>query len=88
MVTGKAVGSEPSPIGVSTLYTLDVSSGTMVKRGAVDRVCSGNKYSSIGFPGQGPGKVARVVTWNRVLGIEDIQLVANALITCKKDDRK
>ena len=86
MVTGKAASSQASPhshAGVSTLYTLDAS-GKMVKRGTVDRVCTGNTYYRIGWPGQGPGKIARVVSWNKVLGVDEIQSVANSMTNCKK----
>ena len=51
VVTGKAASSQASPnshAGVSTLYTLDASSGKMVKRGTVDRVCTDNTYFRIG----------------------------------------
>ena len=88
VVTGKASTSKASPsshTGVSTLYTLDASSGKMVKRGTVDRVCSGTTYFRIGWPGQGPGKVARALSWNRVLSMDEIQAVGTTLTTCKAD---
>merc|ERR1712216_1044728 len=66
LVTGKG-SSANTHAGVSTLYTLDGNAGKMVKRGTSDRVCSGNTYYRIGWPGQGPGKIARALTWNRVL---------------------
>ena len=90
MVTGKATSSQPSPAsfsGISTFYTLDASSGKMIKRGTVDRVCSGNTYERIGWPDQGPGKIARALSWDRVLGMDEIQLVASTLTTCKKDGK-
>ena len=82
MVTGKG-SSGNSHTGVSTLYTMDPVSGKMVKRGTVDRVCSGNTYFRIGWPGQGPGKIARAVSWNRVLKMNEIQAVAPQLMRCK-----
>ena len=85
MVTGR--GTHPNGSnGVSTLYTLDASSGKMVQRGTVGVVCSGSTYWYIGFPdGQGPGKIARALTWNRVLSTDEIQAVATMLTTCKPD---
>ena len=82
LVTGKG-SSGNSHTGVSTLYTLDPASGKMVKRGTVDRVCSGNTYFRLGWPGQGPGKIARAVTWNRVLTMNEIQAILPQLTRCK-----
>ena len=87
MVTGQG-SSADSHAGVSTLYTLDVSSGKMVKRGTVDRVCSGTTYYRIGWPGQGPGKIARVLSWNRMLGMDEIQSIVPALLTCKTKSKR
>ena len=87
VVTGKASTSKASPsshTGVSTLYTLDASSGKMVKRGTVDRVCTGSTYFRIGWPGQGPGKIARALSWDKILGMDEIQSVATKIRTCKK----
>ena len=87
MVTGKAASSQANPnshAGVSTLYTMDEVSGKMVKRGTVDRVCTGNTYYRIGWPGQGPGKIARVLSWNKVLRMNEILSVANTLTACKQ----
>jgi hypothetical protein len=85
LVTGKG-SSATSHNGVSTLYTIDGNTNKMKKRGTVDRVCSGNTYYRIGWPGQGPGKIARAMTWNRVLNTDEIQQVANTLQGrgCKK----
>ena len=84
LVTGKG-SSATSHNGVSTLYTLDGGTGKMVKRGTVDRVCSGNTYYRIGWDGQGPGKIARALSWNRILSDGEIQQVGSALSakTCK-----
>ena len=86
LVTGKG-SSATSTTGVSTIYTLDGSSGKMVKRGTVDRVCTGNTYYRIGWPGQGPGKIARAMSWNKVLGVDEIQSVANSMTSCKKTSK-
>ena len=87
LVTGQ--GSAASGhTGVSTLYTLDQSSGKMVKRGTVDRVCTGTSYYRIGWPGQGPGKVTRALSWNRVLTTDEIQNIGSTLSTCRKPLRK
>ena len=83
LVTGQG-SSGNSHAGVSTLYTLDASSGKMVKRGTVDRVCTGSTYFRIGWPGQGPGKIARALSWDHVLDAEEIQSVATKIRTCKK----
>ena len=86
LVTGKASSQQASPnshTGVSTLYTLDPTLGIMVKRGTVDRVCTGNTYFRLGWPGQGPGKIARAVSWNRVLTMNEIQGIVPQLMRCK-----
>ena len=87
VVTGKG-NSATSHTGVSTLYTIDGNTNKMTKRGTVDRVCPGNSYYRIGWAGQGPGKIARVMGWNRVLNVDEIQQVANTLLglDCKKGD--
>ena len=87
IVTGKAESAQASILsynGNSTVYTLDELSGKMVKRGTMDRVCSGITYSKIGFYGQGPGKVSRVLSWDRVLKIDEIKSVASTLMTCNE----
>lgn len=38
-----------------------------VYKGSSPKVCSGNGYLRFGWPGQGPGKIFRVVTWNTAL---------------------
>ena len=87
VVTGKG-SSANTHAGVSTLYTFDDDTGKMMRRGTVDRVCSGNTYYRIGWPEQGPGKIARVMVWNRVLNIDEIQQVANDALQggCKKGE--
>ena len=78
VVTGKG-SSATSHTGVSTLYTIDGNTNKMTKRGTVDRVCSGNTYYRIGTGGQGPGKIARALSWGRVLNTYEIQQLANTL---------
>ena len=75
VVTG-AGSSSTSDAGTSTFYTMDLSTGKMILRGTADRVCSGMYYNYIGFTRQPPGKIARVVSWNRVLGMSEIQALA------------
>ena len=83
-VTGKG-NSAVSHTGVSTVYTIDGNTKKMKKRGTMDRVCSGSTYYRIGWPGQGPGRIARVMAWSRALNIDEIQQVANALLgRCNK----
>ena len=81
LVTGAGT-SVTTHEGVSTFYTLDAATGEMVKRGTADRVCSGNTYYRLGYDGQGPGKIARALTWNRVLSDSEIQEVANVVTAC------
>ena len=78
VATGKG-SSSTSNTGTTTIYTMDGTTGTMTKRGSVDRVCSGKTYYRIGWPGQGPGKIARVVSWNRVLAEAELQELQTAL---------
>ena len=75
VVTG-AGNSSTGYAGTTTFYTMNVSTGIMTLRGTADRVCSGLNYSLIGHPGQAPGKIARVVGWNRVLNMGEIQALA------------
>merc|ERR1712216_412569 len=78
LVTGKG-SSANTHAGVSTLYTMDGDTGKMMRRGTVDRVCSGNTYYRIGWDGQGPGKIARALSWGRVLNTDEIQQLAKTL---------
>ena len=81
MVTGKG-SVKNGYTGVNTVYTLDPSSGEMVNRGTMNRVCRGDgSYWRIGPT----GKIARVLRWNKVLGMDEIQSVANSLTRCKKE---
>ena len=71
VVTGKG-NTATGGAGTSTFYTMDQGTGTMKARGTVDRVCTGKNYARIGNPDQGPGKIARVVSWKRVLTVPQI----------------
>ena len=75
VVTG-AGSSSTGYAGKTTFYTMDSSTGNMILRGTADRVCSGMTYKMIGHNEQPPGKIARVVSWNRVLGMSEIQALA------------
>lgn len=77
VVTG-AGESATGPVGVTTFYTMDVTR-TMQQRGTADRVCSGMDYYFLGHPKYGPGKISRVVGWNRVLTIAEIQALPRKL---------
>ena len=79
VVTG-AGSSSTSPVGVTTFYTMDASTRKMISRGTANRVCSGMDYYQIGHPGQPPGKIARVVSWNRVLAMDEIQSLVVELV--------
>ena len=75
VVTGAGTSST-SLSGTTTFYTMDASTRKMVLRGTADRVCSGLNYYRIGDVGQPPGKIARIVTWKRVLSMNEIQALA------------
>ena len=72
VVTG-AGKSSTGYAGTTSFYTMDASTGNMILRGTADRVCSGMKYFRIGQAGQPVGKVARVVSWKRLLAMNEIQ---------------
>ena len=75
VVTGAGTSSTSST-GTTTFYTMDASTRKMILRGTADRVCSGMDYWRIGYPAQAPGKIARIVTWKRVLLMNEIQALA------------
>ena len=88
VVVATGVGtSATSHTGKMSLYTMDAKTGAMKLRGTLDRVCSGASYYCIGWPKQGPGKVARVISWDRVLGIHEIREVGRQLEPCKNDSK-
>ena len=47
----------------------------MTYRGSANRVASGTVFKRIGWPGQGPGKVAAAYQWNRVLTEQEMNIV-------------
>ena len=77
VVTGEG-DTVTSSTGTSTFYT-EVEAGKMKPVGTADRVACGQKYWQLGHPGQGPGKIARVMTWQRVLSTSEIDAVARHL---------
>ena len=79
VVTG-AGSSSTGFSGTTTFYTMDVSTGKMMLRGTADHVCSGMRYEAIGYPGQQSGKIARVVSWQRVLTMNEIQALTVELV--------
>eukprot|EP00505_MAST-04D_sp_SCG-Rhode-Island_P006223 Stramenopile-MAST_4_protein_6223 len=48
VVTG-AGNSAAGSVGISTFYTLDVTTGKMINRGTADRVVSGEDYNRLGY---------------------------------------
>jgi hypothetical protein len=61
-------------------YTQDTDF-KMHRRGvSSDRVCSGMVYHKIGSAGLGPGKIARVTTWNKVLTASEIDALPSQLL--------
>ena len=79
VATGQGA-SATSPYGTTELYTKDGPHGPLVKRGSVDRVCSGSNYYRLGHPGQGPGLISRVVSWSRVLQDAEIQTLGGLTV--------
>ena len=73
VVTGVSTSSDSND-GTTTFYTMN-ESGSMTLRARVNKVCTGF-YDSIGAAGQFPGKIARVMTWQRVLDTDEIQALA------------
>ena len=64
--------------GTSTFYVED-RAGKMQMVGTADRVACGQEYYRLGSEGQGPGKIARVLTWKRVLSMNEINAVARVM---------
>lgn len=79
IVTGEG-DSPTSSRGTSRFYTAAEGNTQVRERGTADRVVSGTQFEAIGWKGQGPGKVAAVYQWDRVLtGAEMNQLLANGV---------
>lgn len=64
-VVGKGETSV-SPLGESAFFVGSMSDAPRLV-GSVERVVSGTKVFRIGWPGQGPGKLARFTKWNVAL---------------------
>ena len=79
VVTGRAEKGPPgfdlSAYGTSTFFAQD-STGELKEVGTAPRVCSGMNYRDVGHGPWGPGKIARVLAWDRVLSAEEIQGLA------------
>jgi hypothetical protein len=76
VVTGRADGPGSSR-GTSTFYAQDAA-GALQAVGTADRVCSGDRYYHVGHrSSQNPGKVARVLAWDRVLSDAEIGALAS-----------
>lgn len=67
--------TEDGSVGTSTFYTAAEGETEMHLRGTSDRVVSGTSWYRLGWPSQGPGKVAAVYQWNRVLSIEEMNKI-------------
>ena len=65
VVTGYG-NSASSPMGTSTFY-VGTADEAPRKVGTADRVCSGTKMWLLGWPSQGPGRVAQAWVWERAL---------------------
>jgi len=70
-VVGKAQ-SQQSAIGVSKFFVGSVSESPKFVCQA-DRVVSGTKVYRMGWPGQGPGKLARFTAWNSALQAQQLK---------------
>jgi hypothetical protein len=89
VVTGQAestffvhnVGVVPS--GTSTFFVQN-ESGMLTKVGTADRVCTGMHFAHVGFAGQGPGKISRVMAWDRVLTDEEIRALPSLLLATRE----
>jgi hypothetical protein len=72
IITGDGTGPN-STTGTSTFYVNGVSVGTS------DRVVCGTDLYRIGWPGQGPGKIAVAGSYNRLLTNSEIVYLHNVL---------
>jgi len=77
VVTGQG-RSATSSAGTSTFYTAAEGDASVTKRGTAPNVVSGTMWYRLGWPGQGPGKVAAVFEWNRALSFAEINAVLSA----------
>jgi len=67
--------SATSPRGTTTLYVAEAGSDGPTEVGTADRVVSGTSVYRIGWPGQGPGKVAMLKYWNKALSPQELLTV-------------
>ena len=77
VITGEG-DTATSSTGTSTFYVED-HAGKMQMVGTADRVACGQDYYRIGGVGSGPGKIARVLTWQRVLSTNEIDAIARMM---------
>ena len=75
-VTGEAA-SPRSHAGQSRFYigVVGTTGGRVTDAGTANRVCSGEQFYRIGWPGQGPGKVAYIAAYRELLPREAIQAI-------------
>eukprot|EP00931_Biecheleriopsis_adriatica_P093693 TRINITY_DN6741_c0_g1_i7.p1 TRINITY_DN6741_c0_g1~~TRINITY_DN6741_c0_g1_i7.p1 ORF type:complete len:275 (+),score=57.00 TRINITY_DN6741_c0_g1_i7:103-825(+) len=87
VVTGSADSSDSST-GTSTFYIGAEGASSMTLCGTADKVVSGNTWHRLGWPGQGPGKVAAAYEWNRILSKAELDLLLRAGVEQEHADRK
>ena len=69
-------GAAMDSIGTTTFYSGGKEAPHVV--GTANGVCSGMNTRAIGWPGQGPGKLAQLYSWNRMLSAMEIQELYDA----------
>jgi len=74
-------------VGTSTFWAED-QNGVMASVGTSDRVCSGMDYYRIGWSGQSPGKIARVLAWDYVLSVAEISELRATLDSTEASSNK
>ena len=85
VITGEG-DTSTSNTGASTFYVED-GAGKMKMVGTADRVCCGMEYHRLGWPDQGPDTIARVLTWQRVLSTDEIDVIGRLLRRKAEADR-
>jgi len=73
MVVTVAVGKTATGVLGTTSFWVGGAGHTMMKVGSADRVASGTKMNALGWPGQGPGRIAEAYMWQRALSTAEIQ---------------
>ena len=71
IVTGSG-NTATSSIGTSIFFTAAEGDVAVQQRGTADRVVSGTEFFQVGHPGQGPGKIAAVHQFNRILTVAEM----------------